>query len=215
MGERGADVVGRHGRTGITDRHRPSLGDQQRVRRRGGQLLEMVGDEDRGHLGVRFVERVDGFEQLFARGHVEPGGRLIEQQQARFGDERPGDERATAFTLRKDRPDIVGPLRQAHRRDTATLDSSRGPAHRGVDSGGDAGHHHLADRQRILKPVTGIHVPDESAQPGKLNPAHLLTENVHRARCRKHHRRTETEQRALARSVRAEQGPVLAGVHGE
>ncbi len=99
-----------------------ATGQQQRVGGRRRQLLEMVGDQNRRHLGMGLVECVEGLQKLFARSHIQAGGRLVEQQQQGLGDQRPGDQRAAPLALRQGRPHGVG---RWHRPTAAIMASAR------------------------------------------------------------------------------------------
>ena len=65
----------------------------------GGEFLEVVGDQDPGEVGMRRVDLVKGFEELLAGRDVEPGRRLVEEQETRVGDQCAGDQRPAALAL--------------------------------------------------------------------------------------------------------------------
>ena len=59
--------------------HGVAVGDEQGVGGGARKFLEVMGDQDRGDLGVGVIEGVDGGEQLFAGGQVEPGGGFVQE----------------------------------------------------------------------------------------------------------------------------------------
>ena len=79
---------------------RSAVAQQERVRRRGGQLLEVVGRDHDRERGLVAGEAVERGEQRLAAREVEARTRLVEQQQPRPRDERPRDQRALALALR-------------------------------------------------------------------------------------------------------------------
>ena len=99
MVEGGRDLLGGEHLGDGTGGGQSPVGDERGVSGRLGNLLEMMGDQQRRQLRRAQRQGVDGLEQLLACGHVESGGRLVEEQQLWFGDERPGDERTPALPL--------------------------------------------------------------------------------------------------------------------
>jgi hypothetical protein len=89
-----------------TGRDRSTVGEQQRVGRRGGDLFEVVGDEDRGRgerarLAVRRGRGVlERGQEGFTTGHVETGCGLVEQQQVGLSGEGARDQHALPLALR-------------------------------------------------------------------------------------------------------------------
>ncbi|GDY57365.1 hypothetical protein SVIO_079880 [Streptomyces violaceusniger] len=47
----------------------------------GGQLLQVVGDQDGGQFGVVPAQGVQALQQLLTGGQIQTGGRFVEQQQ--------------------------------------------------------------------------------------------------------------------------------------
>ena len=85
--------------------HRHPVGD-------GERLLVVVGDHQRGGAGrPQDVAQVGG--QAFAQAGVEGRQRLVEQQQARLGGERPGQGDALALAAGEGRGQPVAVPRQA------------------------------------------------------------------------------------------------------
>ena len=146
-----------------------------------------------------------------------PGGRLVEQQQPRFRDQCARNESAAALTLRQRRPDVVGlagqPDRCDHRVGAVAFVGRWASSASGVSI---VAVMPVSTTSRTVSGYCsrcrGIHVSDRMTQPRQVDAAHLLAEDVHGSRGGKRHRGAETEQRALARAVGAEQRPVLAGV---
>jgi hypothetical protein len=219
VAERGRDILGADGGLGRPGRDDPAVGQQQRVGGGGGQLLQVVRHQHRRDVRVRHREQVDGLEQLLARGDVQPGRRLVEQQQPRLADQRPGDQRAPALALGQDRPPQAGLAVKAERSDERLgpvgLLRRRLPPQRGLDRAGEPGQHHVAHGQRRAERVARVHVADHPAQRLQLDPAELRAEHVHGARGGEGDRPAEAEDGALARAVGAEHRPVLAAVHRE
>ena len=87
-----------------------ALAQQHRVREVLGHLLDVVRDQD-DHRRLRVGgQRGDPPEQVLAAAQVQPGGRLVEQQQLGVGHQRPGDLDPLALALGQGRelpPDQV------------------------------------------------------------------------------------------------------------
>jgi hypothetical protein len=45
----------------------------------GGEFFQVVGYQDPGQVRVSGVDVVEGFQELFAGGYVETGGRFVEE----------------------------------------------------------------------------------------------------------------------------------------
>jgi hypothetical protein len=149
--ERGRDVLrGEHVAHGAGGDH-PPVRYQQRVAGRGRQLPEMVCDEDRRDAGAGGAEQVDRLQELLARGDVEAGRRLVQEQEPRVADQGAGDERPAALTAGQGGPARVRPGRQAQGGDQAVgageVTGRRWPAQRELGRPGDAGEDDLADGQ--------------------------------------------------------------------
>ena len=72
----------------------------------GRDFLEVVGDKHDGGSGVVAGQFAEAVHQILASAQVQPGGRLVQQQQFGVGHERAGDLDALALTLgqRGERP---------------------------------------------------------------------------------------------------------------
>jgi integrase len=219
MAEGGGHVRGGERRGGGPGRHDPPVGQQQGVRGGGRQFLQVVRHQYRRDLRVRSGEQVDGLEQLLPGRDVQAGRGLVEQQQPGLADQRPRDEHPAALALGQHVPPGAGLASEAERRDQLVgpvrLGLGRPPAQRRLDRAGEAGEHDVAHRQRRAERVTRVDVPDRAPQGLQLDPAELLAEHAYRSRRRVGDGAAEAEERALARPVRPDHGPVLARSHGE
>lgn len=68
MGEGAGDVVGGDDLGGGARGDGVAFGDEKGVGGGAREFLEVMGDQDRGDIGVGAVEGVDGGEELFAGG---------------------------------------------------------------------------------------------------------------------------------------------------
>jgi hypothetical protein len=143
---------------------------------RGGrrQLLEVVGDEDGRDAGVDAVEQVDRLEELLARGDVEAGRWLVEQQEPRIADEGAGDEGPAALSVGQGGPSLACFPGQAQGVGQAVgpgdLAGLRLPSQRDLDGPGDAGEDDLADGQRRSRRVARVDVADGAAERAPFGP---------------------------------------------
>src|SRR5258708_2952237 len=77
-----------------------------------GNFLLMRDDHNRACLGIELVEK----RENLGRGmRIERTGRVIGQQQDRFGDNGPGDRDALLLATRELSGVVVGPVRQTDR----------------------------------------------------------------------------------------------------
>ena len=76
-----------------------AVAQQQAVRDAGRDLLDVVGDQHHGRRVRVGGQRGQPADQLLPPGQVEPGRRLVEQQQLRVGHQRPGDLHPLALAL--------------------------------------------------------------------------------------------------------------------
>ena len=74
---------------------------EQHVGEAVGDLLDVVGDEDRRRGGRVRGDVAEPADQVVAGGEVQPGGRLVEQQQARVGHQGAGQLDPLALTRRQ------------------------------------------------------------------------------------------------------------------
>ena len=75
------------------------ISQQDRVRRRGWNLFQVVRHEHGGQIGSLLAEAVEGRDQRLARGEVETNRRLVKQQQPRVRDQRAGNADPAPFSL--------------------------------------------------------------------------------------------------------------------
>src|SRR5699024_10769636 len=148
----------------------PTVGDERGMRGRLGNLLEMVGSQQRRQLRRARRQGVDGLEQLLAVGDVEAGGRFVEEQQLRIGDERAGHEGTTPLSLGQHLPARFGTGGQLHLGDEGIGLRNFGrfwfPPQGSFDGAGQPGEDDLAHAQVRPQRMARIHMPDEAAQGG-------------------------------------------------
>ena len=99
-------------------RHHPALAQQQRVAEPRRDLLHVMGHQHQ-RRGVRVLGQPgQPPHQLLPAAQIEPGRRLVEQQQFGVGHQRPGDLDPLALTLRQ-RPVVPLGQRRPPRADAA------------------------------------------------------------------------------------------------
>ena len=84
------------------------VAQEDRVRRRGRNLLQVVGDEHRGQVRFLLAETVERGDQRLARGQIETDRRLVQQEQSRVRDQGAGDADPSSFSLGACRDLAVG-----------------------------------------------------------------------------------------------------------
>ena len=152
-------------------------------------------------------------------GQVEAGPRLVEEQQPRLGDERPGDQGPLALAFGAVAEPALGQAPEAEpaeQRVRAVDVEHREPLLEVADRSGRTRPNHLTHRQerREAVSVAGVDEPDLPAQARDVGAPHRLAEDLDRAAAREPGRPREREQGRLAGTVRPEHGPALAGAHG-
>lgn len=193
------------------------LAQQQGVTDRRGELLQMVGDGHGRQRGPVQGKMTHGVDEVLARGQIECVERLVEQQQGRIGHEGAGDEDPGALTARTDAVRAVGEV----------LDPKLGEQRAGalahfvavrlpqrLDGAGVAGEDGGAAGQVPRDALGGGDVTDAGAKLPHIDAAEPVTEDVDRARGGERGGADEPQDAGLARSVGAEQRPVLAGPDG-
>ena len=195
-----------------TGRQHATVPEQEGVSGRCRQLLEMVGRHDDGKLRVDFRDAREGREQQLPTGKVETGARLVEQQQARLRDERPGDQGALALACRAVAEAALGQATEAEhaeQRVGAVDVEHREPLLEVADRARRARPDHLADRQerREAVAVARVDEPDPLAQARDVGAAHRLAEDLDRAAARELDCAGERQQRGLAGAVSARAPP--------
>ena len=192
-----------------------AVAQQQRMRGRGGQLLEVVRRHHDRELGLVAGEAVERAEQRLAAREVEPRSRLVEEEEPRPGDERPRDQRALALALRAVAEPPLAERPEPERAEQAVGAVEvelREPLLEVADRRRRSGADHLAhgEERRELLADARVDEADRLAQPGDVGAAHRLAEDLDRAAARELDRTGEREQGRLAGAVRAEEGPALA-----
>jgi hypothetical protein len=173
-------------------------------------LVEVLGREQ--DISAVGDERADDIPQLEAAARIQSGGRLVEEQQARAGDEARSEVEAAAHAARVRADEPVGRVSEAH-----LLDDGGGIA-AGIAGGGaeEARHHRhvLAARHGWLH---GGRLPREGdAPPDRARIArHVDALDPKRSLVGPDQRCDEIDERRLARAVRTEQGQDLARLHRE
>lgn len=179
----------------------------------GREFFEVVGDQDPGQVGMRRVDLVEGLEELLAGRDVEPGRRLVEEQETRVGDQRAGDQRPAALALGQRRPGRRGQGADAEQFDqlqsTRPLSRRRLPARHAFDGPGQTGENDVENVQRRPQRVSWVDVTDRLAELPDVDGAEAAAEDLDRAAGRVGDRAAQVEQRALPRAVRPEQRPSL------
>ena len=185
---------------------------------RGGQLLEVVRRHHDRELGLVAGEAVERGEQRLAAREVEPRARLVEQEEARPGDERPRD-RALAFARPASSPRSAARRAARARTCRAGRRRGRGRARQALREIADRrrrpGADHLPHGQerRERRPIARVDEADRLAQPCHVGASHRLAEDLDRAAARELDRAGKRKQGRLAGAVRAEQRPALAEPH--
>jgi hypothetical protein len=91
--EQSAEPIGRQDLLGPTRReHRPLL-EQDHLVHRAGKLIQMMRDNDYGRVTPSVQEPLERRDAGRSGAQVQAGGGLVEQQQARLGHHRAGQER--------------------------------------------------------------------------------------------------------------------------
>ena len=194
----------------------PTVGQHQHVGEAVRDLLDVVGDEhDRRGAGVDGQRRQRG-DELLASAEVEPGRRLVEQQQLGRGHQGAGQQHALALARRQQDEALVGHRRAAH-----LLEQRAGAGPVGVVVGvpprferAVAGGHDDLDGRELATEAVGQRragQPDAGAERADVGAAQLLAEHVDGSRRRVQVERGDADQRGLARAVAAEHDPPLAG----
>jgi hypothetical protein len=190
---------------------------QHRVGEAVGHLFDMVGDQHHHRrLGIA-GQLGEAPQQVLPPAQVEPGGRLVEQQQLGVGHQRPGDLHPLALTLGEGREPAPDQVRAAEGVEDLDRAGDIGrvvllppPAEDGVGGGEHqvddllTGRHLLGDR--------GAGQPDPGPQFEDVDLAEPLAEYLHGALRGEHQRGRHLEQRGLARSVRPDQDPPFVPV---
>ena len=154
----------------------------------GRDLLDVVGDQHHGRRVRVGGQRGQPADQLLPAGQVEPGRRLVEQQQLRVGHQRPGDLHPLALALGQRAEPAVGQLLHAE-----LVEQVPGPAgvehvvllapaadHR-VAGADDDVEHGLVVRHPAGQ--RGAGEPDPRPQLEHVDRAEPLAEHLGRARC--------------------------------
>src|SRR5258708_2104575 len=76
----------------------------QCVRKNWHNLLHMMRDQHERGSVLLAAKALEELQEMLARGGIESGARLIEDEQPWFGHERAADEHALAFALGKKQP---------------------------------------------------------------------------------------------------------------
>ncbi len=179
----------------------------------------MVRDHHAAEVRVPLPERVDRLEQVFARGDVEAGGRLVEEQQTRLA------MSARAMRARPRSPwDSTG-QRESTRASSPTSATCR----RAVATWSALGSHRIMRSVVPVSPVSTVSstvsgesmrvsrvdVPDVLAELPDVDATEPTSEQLDGARRRVPGRTEHGEQGRLARAVRTQQRPVLAAADGQ
>lgn len=182
------------------------------MRDHAGDLLDVVhGEHGRAAVARGGLDRAD--EQLTG-GQVEPGGRLVEQEELGVGDERPRDQDPLPLARRAvaERPaGQLGAADELEQRPGAAPIRRRRLLEPGLQRPGRPRHDELLHQDRGTDPV-GEHVrdvTDPAAEATDVDPTEAFAEYPHLASGRLTPRAGELEQRGLAAAVRPEHDPVL------
>ena len=106
----------------------PAARQEQRVRGRDGELLQVVAHLHGREARLARGERVQALEEGLAPGQVEPGGGLVEQQQARPGHQGAGQQHPLLLAPRQHGEAPVGQARRSPSSRAARAARSRSAA---------------------------------------------------------------------------------------
>ena len=154
---------------------------------------------------------------MLARHGIEPGARLVKDQQPRPGHEGAAHKDALALPLRQQHPLAAGERRGADRAQNGLGTPAVSAADRApkielrVLAADDGLERRLGWRDQVVH--SRGHEPELRAQLTPVGPAKAAAEQVDRAAGRCHVGGQCLEQRGLAAAVRSENRPVLAAFH--
>ena len=164
--------------------------------------------------GLVVGEAREGGEQDLAPRQVEPRAGLVEQQQARPGDERARDQRALALALGAVAEPALGRARprpkSAEQRVRAVDVEHRAAAPRSTRSSPVAPVRTTCahgQERREAGAVARVDEPDRLAQAGDVGAAHRLAEDLDRAAARELDRRRPASGASSCRRRSARAGP--------
>ncbi|QUY61196.1 Hypotetical protein [Gulosibacter molinativorax] len=196
--------------------HDGAMGEQEGVGGCFGDLFEMVSDEHGREIGMARGEPVDRLQKLLSCGDIESGRGLVEEQERWVAHQCAGDECPPPLTLRESRPSLFGFPVEAEQVDqlggAAALGSGGLPAHHELRGAGDTGEDDVGDRERGFERMPRVDVSDAATQREQFDTTHPMAQKVYGASGGERAGTAETEDRALARPVRADQHPVLPGI---
>ena len=178
--------------------------------------LGLVGDEhDRAAGAVEVVEQV---EDVGGRRRVEVAGRLVGQQQRRFGDQRAGDRHPLLLAARQLARPVLGavgqtrPTSSAAERSVTPLGRLDARVHeRQLDV---AQRGHVRQQVELLEHEADVAVAD-LGQPVLVEVGDVLTGEEQLSRRRDVEAADDVHQRRLARARRADDGDELAFVDAQ
>jgi len=182
-------------------------------------LLHVVGDQHHGRRVRIGRQRGQPGDQLLPAGQVEPGRRLVEQQQLRVGHQRAGDLHPLALALGQGAEPAVGQLLHAE-----LVEQVPGPAgvehvvllapaadHRVAGADHDVEHGLVVGHPAGQR---GAGEPDPRPQLEHVDPAEPLAEHLGDPAARVQLGGGQLQQRGLAGAVRPEHHPPLVQLHG-
>jgi hypothetical protein len=184
---------------------------------RGGDLLEVVGDEDSGEIGLGFGEGGEGGEQGLAGEEVETCGGFVEEQEGRVSHEGAGDADALALALRAGGDFAafeVGATEEVEEFFGAAafrIAEATGLAGDGV---GGAGHDDLFDGVPLVDGLGGVDDADALAEFPEIGLTEAGAEDGDGALAGEALGSGEGEQGGFAGAVGAEECPMFAALDG-
>src|SRR5919106_2961692 len=213
--ERLPKTVARESRVDRARSDQAAVAKQRRMRRRWWDLLDMVRREEGRRRGRAARGRFQGRDEELARGQVEAGGGLVQDQQLGATVEGARQQDALTFTLTARREGARRERGHAHLREPLLRLRPVGLAVH-VESGNEgrslSGEHHVQDRQvgrhHLREGVA--EVTDPRMQLPNVVPADRDAEYAYRPGRRRTPSADHRQERRLAAAVRADHDPVLA-----
>lgn len=185
--------------------------------RGGGDLFEVVRNEDGGEVPLGLDERGEGGEEGFAGEEVEAGGGFVEEQEGGIGHEGAGNADALTFALRAGGDFAAFEVGAAEEVEEFFSPLAFGIAEATGLSGdgvGGAGHDDLFDGVPLIDRLRWIDDADPLTEFPEIGLAEAGTENGDGALAGEAFGGGEGEEGSFAGAVGAEESPMFAALDG-